>query len=189
MFDKIRGRFRQAGKAQDVVPPGTTPSLNDAYRLIRDEDRQRYTELALEAFPHLATRIQCFGADWLGRQFATDEGRLVDGQPQVLLLEPGSGEIYEIPDSFDSFHEREILEHPNETVELGLLSDWIETGGALPSYRECIGYKEPLFLGGSHDFTNFELSDIEVYWTICSQILARIRDLPEGTRINRITIE
>lgn len=60
-------------------------SLNGAYRLHRSEDVTRFTALAAEAFPQFAGRIECFGADWLGPQFATDKGRLVEGQKQVLM--------------------------------------------------------------------------------------------------------
>ena len=164
------------------------PTLNDAYRLHREEDVGRFTELATEAFPDYASRIRCFGSDWLGRQFATDTGRIVDGEPQILLLEPGSGDVYQIPHSFDSFHGEEMLRHPNETVELALLEEWVATCGVMPSYSECIGYKIPMFLGGAHDFANLEPSDFEVYWAICGQLLERTRHLPPGTPIGRVTI-
>lgn len=63
-----------------------------AHRLHRPEDVAHFTALALEAFPELAERITCFSAEWLGRQFVIDQARVVDGEPQALMLEPGTGE-------------------------------------------------------------------------------------------------
>ena len=62
--------------------------MDGAYRRHRPEDVEGFTELARQAFPAFAERIECFGADWLGRQFAADLGRVAAGRPQVLMLEP-----------------------------------------------------------------------------------------------------
>jgi hypothetical protein len=35
-----------------------------------------------------------------------DWGRVEDGEPSVLLFEPGTGEVLEIPFSFTRFHEQ-----------------------------------------------------------------------------------
>ena len=81
-----------------------------AYRRHQREDVARYTSLAAAAFPEFQSRITCFGADWLGRQFALDQGRVVGGEPQVLMLEPGTGEVLEVPLSKRAFHDEELLE-------------------------------------------------------------------------------
>jgi hypothetical protein len=188
LFDRLRRRFQPKGVGDEQEKAAPNASLNDAYRLHRDEDVDRFTQFAVEAFPKYASRIKCFGADWLGRQFATDTARVVAGEPQVLLLEPGSGEVFEIPATFESFHAEELLLHPNEVVEFEMFQKWLEAGGTRPGYNQCIGYRKPLYLGGTHDFDNFELSDFEVYWSICGQIMEQIRDLPPGTKIGSISI-
>jgi hypothetical protein len=189
VFGRLKKRFASSapqGPSSEDSP--LEPSLNDAYRLHRQEDVARFTQLAIDAFPKYAERVTCFGADWIGRQFATDKARVVDGEAQVLLFEPGSGEVFEIPASFETFHSEELLLHPNEAVELELFQKWVGSGGAQPNYDQCIGYKKPLYLGGTHDFANFELSDFEVYWSICGQIMDQIRGLPPGTKIGSISI-
>ncbi len=50
----------------------------------------------------------------------------------------------------------------------------------------CVGYKKPLFLGGSDTTDNLELAKLEVYWEISAQLLNKTRDLPIGTHVNNI---
>ncbi|TMJ17221.1 MAG: DUF1851 domain-containing protein [Alphaproteobacteria bacterium] len=163
-------------------------AVQGAYRRHRPEDVASFTELAIEAFPDLAGRISCFGADWLGRQFATDKARLVGGEPQILLLDAGAGEALQVPASITEFHERELLEAPDEAIALSFYKEWIRRGGDAPAYDQCVGYKQPLFLGGTDDVSNLEVSDFEVYWSICAQLLDQTRHLPPGTRIGRVSI-
>jgi hypothetical protein len=46
------------------------------------------------------------------------------------------------------------------------------------NYKECIGYKVPLFLGGKDTTDNFEIADLEVYWEITCQLYHQVKDLP-----------
>ena len=162
--------------------------LDGAYRLHRPEDVPHFTALAVEAFPQFAGRIECFGADWLGRQFATDQGRVVDGAPQVLMLEPGTGEALEIPVDRAGFHVEELVNEPDAAAAYSFFEDWLAVGGVRPEYDQCVGYKRPLYLGGRDDITNLETVDFEVYWTLSAQILGEVRGLPAGTRIRGASI-
>lgn len=45
-------------------------------------------------------------------------------------------------------------------------------GGDIP-HDKCVGYKVPLFLNGEDNISNLELSDIEVYWGIMGQMIAK----------------
>ena len=80
------------------------------YRVHDDTSGANALSMVADAFPEYATRICPFGYDWLGRQFAVDSGRVLSGQPQVLLLEPGTGEALEIPLSFAAFHDEELID-------------------------------------------------------------------------------
>jgi hypothetical protein len=154
---------------------GDKPLLDGAYRLHREEDVDRFTALAVEAFPEFAGRITCFGADWLGRQLATDTGRLEKGRPGVLMLEPGTGEALEIPEDREGFHAQELAEHADAAVALSFFHDWRRSGGAAPAYDQCIGYRIPLYLGGADETSNLELSDFDVYWTLSAQLLEQLK--------------
>lgn len=182
MFSKLFGRRDRPHSQEGAFFDG-------AYRLHRSGDVGRFTDLARTAFPDFADRIECFGADWLGRQFARDHGRHQDGQPLVLMLEPGTGEVLEIPADYTSFHENELLEQAEAVAALSFYERWRSAGGARPRYDQCIGYKVPLFLGGLDDLPNLEVSDLDVYWTLASQLLAQIRETPSGTVIDRATLE
>jgi hypothetical protein len=168
--------------------PVDTIYLDGAYRLHRPQDVARFTELAADAFPEFGGRIECFGADWLGRQFATDTGRLVAGAPQVLMLEPGTGEALQIPVDRQAFHEEELVQEPDAAAAYSFFQQWLAAGGPRPDYHQCVGYQRPLYLGGVDDVANLEVVDFDVYWTISAQLLAQVRGLAPGTVINRVTI-
>ena len=158
------------------------------YRLHEVADMHKWTELAAEAFPDFRTRICCFGSDWLGRMFALDSGRKKKGQYLILMLEPGTGHALEIPATFIDFHHEELVEYQNEALAAEFYEDWRISGGAAPALEECIGYKKPLFLSGSDTVKNLELTDMEVYWSITGQLLSKVRNLPDGTKIGDIHI-
>ena len=162
--------------------------LDGAYRLHRPEDVGRFTVLAVEAFPQFADSIECFGADWLGRQFATDQRRVIDGEPQVLMLEPGTGEALEIPVDRVAFHAEELANEPDAAAAYSFFKEWLAAGGVRPAYDQCVGYKRPLYLGGRDDIANLEAVDLEVYWTLSAQTLAHVRGLSVGTRIRHASI-
>ena len=151
--------------------------LNGAYREHKLEDVAHFTKLAVDAFPECDDRIECFGADWLGRQFAVDRSRFVDGAPQVLMLEPGTGEMLEIPANRITFHEEELELEPDAAAAYSFFQQWLAAGGAKPDYGQCVGYKQPLYLGGSDDLSNLEMGDFDVYWTLAAQLLAQVRGL------------
>jgi hypothetical protein len=178
MFSRLFGRNK--------APDYNGSYLDGAYRLHQPADAEHFTGLARAAFPAYANRIECFGADWLGRQFARDRDRSRKGEPLVLILEPGTGEALEIPVGFTAFHERELIEEPDAVAAVSFFKAWLSAGGARPGYGQCVGYKVPLFLGGSDEVENLELGDLDVYWTIAAQLLAKVRDLPEDAIINRV---
>lgn len=145
--------------------------------------------LIAEAFPEYASRACPFGYDWLGRQFAVDSGRKVGGQPQVLLLEPGTGEALEVPVSFVGFHEEELLDYADAALATTFFDSWSAVNSdSVPLRRdECVGYRVPLFLGGQDGIENVEVSDLDVYWTMCGQLRRAAFRLPPSTSINEVT--
>lgn len=86
------------------------------------------------------------------------------------MCDAGSHEILEIPLGIKEFLNNEIPEYPNELFALDFYKEYISQGGTSPSYNQCIGYKIPLFLGGSDDLSNIEQIDFDVFWTIMAQL-------------------
>lgn len=58
---------------------------------------------------------------------------------------------------------------------------WLESGGSAPRYEQCIGYKKPLFLGGTDGIDNLEVSDLDVYWHLMGQLIAYAKGAAPGT--------
>lgn len=104
------------------------------------------------------------------------------------MLEPGTGEALEIPVSQAAFHDEELANEPDAAAAYSFFEQWLAAGGVRPDYGQCIGYKQPLFLGGADDIANLEAVDFDVYWNLAAQILARVRGLPGGTRIGDVSI-
>jgi hypothetical protein len=202
VFETFRRNFRAESKL--AANPGgeafeaNIPGLNELlasfggasfrhglYRIVRAEDVACWNARVSLGFPEFTGRITCFGYDWQGSAFAVDSQRLEQDQPGVLLFEPGTGQALEIPSNLETFHDVLVVEDPDAALAANIyVEDWLEAGGSQPAYDQCIGYKKPLFLGGEDDISNQELSDLEVYWHIMGQVIAKVKGLPPGTPVN-----
>jgi hypothetical protein len=129
-----------------------------------------------DAFPEFRERACPFGYDWLGRQFGIDSGRSDNGQPQVLLLEPGTAEALEIPVTFVGLHEEELIEYADAALAKEFFAEWAAGHpDSVPlKHGTCVGYRQPLFLNGQDIVENLEVSDLDVYWTIFGQLRRQV---------------
>jgi hypothetical protein len=161
------------------------------YRVYSARRAMAATAMAQTAMPALQGRIECFGADWLGRHFALDRARRDNGENLVLMLEPGTGEALEIPASVRSFHDTELVDYAEEALAVAFYTAWRESSGDLEPLddRSCVGYSTPLFLGGTDDVTNLVRSDMEVYWHVMGELRAATQPLAPGTRISSIHVD
>jgi hypothetical protein len=147
------------------------------YRVILESEKHAWDLTASKAFPAFGNRLSCFAYDWLGRIFALDPERLIDGLPGVVMLEPGTGQALEIPCHLSSFHDEELIEFSDAALAAEFYENWLSQGGATPSYSQCIGYLRPLFLSGKDEVTNLAVSDMNVYWEIASQSMLKVRGM------------
>lgn len=118
-------------------------------------------------------RLVVFAYDWLGRQISFDLARREDDEPLISILEPGTGQLLEVPENFHGFIEQEIIDYHDAALASTFHSQWIKNGNPLPLFRECVGYKVPLFLGGEDSINNVEISDIDVYVSLCGQYYSK----------------
>src|SRR2546429_4537168 len=95
---------------------GGATFANGLYRLLRPEVLLHWNEIVSAAFPEYRQRLFCFGYDWLGRQFALDSGRRENGEPLMLMLEPGTGQALEIPANFEQFHDVELVDYSDAAL-------------------------------------------------------------------------
>ncbi|HVX91017.1 MAG TPA: T6SS immunity protein Tdi1 domain-containing protein [Candidatus Paceibacterota bacterium] len=158
------------------------------YRILCSEETDKWDALISEVFPSFGGRTTCFALDWLGRLFALDPARLSSGKPAVVMFEPGTGQSLEIPCNLTQFHESELITYQEQALAKGFYDAWQSKGGPPPSPEQCIGYKVPLFLGGSDTVDNLEVSDLDVYWTIIAQLILQVRGISRGARIATVKI-
>lgn len=135
-----------------------------------------------QAWTETAGKVCCFGYDWEGRQFALYRGS------KVLQFSAGDLEMVEIPGDIDAFHNQILVDMAEPALAVAFYEAWKESGGAVPKHDECIGYKRPLFLGGTDWIDNLELIDLDVYWTVSAPLIAQARRVGVGGRIGKIEI-
>ncbi|MCC7000381.1 MAG: DUF1851 domain-containing protein [Deltaproteobacteria bacterium] len=157
------------------------------YRTHSALEMEKWTALVGEAFPEQRDHIVCFAFDWMGRQYAIDSSRRVGGTPGVLLFDPATVKSFEVPATLETLHEEELADHGVEDLAVPFFQEWIASGGSAPRHDQCVGYKKPLFLGGDDDVTNLEITDMEVYWAISTQIWEQVKGLPPGTKIGSVS--
>ncbi|CAO3980738.1 T6SS immunity protein Tdi1 domain-containing protein [Achromobacter mucicolens] len=161
---------------------------NGIYRALSAESAAQSTEYVVHAYPTYSGHIICFGIDWLGRIFALDARRLEQGLPGVVMFEPGTGDCFTVPCNIVTFHNSELVQYGEDVLAEPYYKTWLANGGQEPLINQCVGYIIPLFLGGRDEVSNLELSDLDVYWHLLSQLIRQTRGLPAGTPVGPITL-
>ena len=135
-------------------------------------------------------RAAPFGCDWLGRIFAVDgSGRTgTDGEPCVLLLDPGTRDILQVPATVTEFHNQVLLVDREIALEESLWKAWL-AGGHTLEYDQLAGLRIPCFLGGQLILNNLEIQPAVVYWGLAGQLIAQTLQLREGTQIKDVEIK
>ncbi|MEO7718301.1 MAG: T6SS immunity protein Tdi1 domain-containing protein [Capsulimonas sp.] len=125
-------------------------------------------------WPKLAQRFYVFGYDWMGNQFALDFDRIdgVTGEPLITVVISGTGELLKAPVIFQKFMNTDLVDQSDFIIGSSYYKEWLESGGAIPQFNQCIGYKHPLSLGGIDDIDNLEISDLDVYIHLMGQMSA-----------------
>lgn len=141
--------------------------LDGMYRIFKTSDLEKWTGIVEEAFPQAKGKVRIFGYDWLGRVFAVN----IAGD-NVVMLEPGTGQILSVPDDVEDFHEYDIAEEADDVLSGGFYRAWLEKNNNYQlKHNECVGYKVPLFLGGKDNVDNLEAGDMEVYWGVLTPLM------------------
>lgn len=189
LHDTLKEAFSTSNGAIEFLQNNTGKSFsNGLYRIHKVNEINRWNIIVSNAFPEFAEHILCFSYDWLGRHFALDFNRVENNEPLILMLEPGTGEAFEISATFGKFHNEELTEYQDATLAVNFFNEWKRETNKILLPEQCVGYRVPLFLGGEDSLSNLDLYDMEVYWDICGQLLNKVRNLPVGTKVNKLTI-
>ena len=105
----------------------------------------------------------------------------------LFLFQPGTGDVFEVSDSVEKFHNEELTEHAEEALSLGLWNEW-RSDSPTPDRSQCVAYRKPVFLGGDVAVVNLVIADFDVYWEVMGQLLEQVRNLPEGTPIKQVNL-
>ena len=134
-------------------------------------------------------RLFVFAYDWLGRQIAFDRTRTISSELMISILEPGTGEILEVPTGFINFMEQELIEYHEAALASSFYQEWRNVEGSIPEPNQCVGYKIPLFLGGTDTVDNLEIIDLDVYVTTCGGLFEGSLSLSKGQKISQIHVD
>ena len=135
--------------------------------LFSSSETEKWKEIVEEAFPAYKNQLIVFAFDWLGRVFALSKKK-----GTVLLFEPGTGEVLDIPANIVDFHDVEIAEYHEDSLASAFFDKWYEANQHYAlKHNECAGYRVPLFLNGDDVVENLEVSDMEVYWGLMGQLI------------------
>lgn len=157
---------------------------NGLYRVHAMSEIKARTRLCIRYWPELDGHIVCFGSDWMGRQFAINCTR----ESESYLLLPGEGDFLRIPQGLALLHDQEMISHPDDALDRSAYLRWLDAGGAVPGPDECVGYRQPRFLGGDESIDNLEIQGFTLYWELNAQLYQAVKDLPDGTPIGSIEL-
>ncbi len=141
---------------------------NGVYRVFDDTNIDKWKRIITEGYPDFENCFEPFAYDWLGNCFALDLRSRTKGN--VLMFEIGTADVLEIPCNFMNFHEEEIPLYHDACLASSFFNNWRINNKNDLQKDKCVGYKIPLFLGGTDTVDNLEINDMEVYWYICTAV-------------------
>lgn len=145
---------------------------NGLFNSFSKDNVSKWTEIVSEAYPDFKNLFKIFGYDWLGRCFGIDLRKNTYGN--ILMFEIGTNDVLEIPCSFEIFLNEEIPLYTDACLAKSFFDEWTKYSNKEIIYGRCASYKVPLFLGGEDSIKNLEDSDMEVYWSVITQIKNRM---------------
>ncbi|MET9231937.1 T6SS immunity protein Tdi1 domain-containing protein [Lentzea sp. NPDC003310] len=177
--------LRQVPGLAELVTMAAGCSFGDGLlRVFTDDEARRAQALANLMWPDWAPRTRPFAGDWTGRQYALDLHR----GALLLLLDPGAAQIYELDGTIPELLDEFMTDDPDTFLAHHLFTAWRDRHPEPLPTGTCVGFRQPLFLGGAEDVENLEVIDEQVYWDLHGQLWAKVRDLPDGTSISGVDI-
>lgn len=150
--------------------------FNDGlYRVYTGAQIEKMTAIICEQFDSVKGQAFAFAADWMGRQFVIDFTEIVDGQPTVECFDSATPESFATDQAIIQFHNDSMVNMTDATVDEERFLEWMEQTKTPLAHDQCVGYNRPIFMGGDADFSNMDVTDIEVHITICGQLWREIQ--------------
>ncbi len=189
LFSSNEQAFLVPGLAEILAELGGQTFNHGVFRVFRADQIPAAVQAMEAMFPQYRGRLLPFAFDWLGRHFALDLAKGENGHPQILMLEVGTGQAMIIPVPVMDFLNVELVEYAADALATSFWQEWRSLNPADLAFTDCVGYKVPLFLGGTDVVANLEVSDMSVYIELCSQLRNKTRKLPPGQSIGSVTLK
>ncbi len=172
-FNIPETQAKEVKSVDDFISQFGGRQFNDGlFRVFKFEDLEMWQNNVESAFTNFKGKFKLFAFDWLGRCFGVDLRKNTFGN--ILMFEIGTNDVLEIPCQFFEFLNEEIPQYHDECLASSFYNEWKNSLGKSITYSECVGYKVPLFLNGIDNIDNLEVSDMDVYWHIFSQIISQL---------------
>ena len=166
---------------------GGTQFAKGLFTIIEKSKVDEWSDRVYTMFPVFKDSSKVFAYDWRGRCFGIDVSNGLDNY--VIIFDPGTVNTYEIPLNLLDFLNIAIPGATKKCLDSELFIKWYKKEKSVLLKSQCVGFKTPLFLGGKDELSNIEVSDIDVYWYLMTQIHEQVQCLEEGTIIGNFTIE
>lgn len=154
---------------------------NGLFTVFRKEDIDKWNGIVADFASRFKGNTSVFGYNWLGMIFIYYTDPALDNM--IHMLDVGDNAVYEIPCSFQEFIDEELWLNPDAVVQESFFEQWLASPAAISfKYGECVGYKVPLFLNGEEEIDNLEVSDMDVYWTLMTQLIEQKQQLMNGNQ-------
>ena len=93
---------------------------------------------------------------------------------EVLLADPSTAAFYVAPITLRDFFAEDLGLLRRDCLHLDLYGEWLAQGRQPPDRNTCIAPRQPEFQSGTNTVENLELIDLDVYWTITGQYVAKL---------------
>lgn len=172
-FNLPEMRLKKIKSVDDFISQLGGCQLGDGlFRIFKNEDLAMWQKNVESVFENFTGKFRLFAFDWLGRCFGIDLRQDTFGN--ILMFEIGTNDVLEIPCQFEEFLNEEIPQYHNECLASSFFKEWKKCTKKQIAYDECVSYKIPLFLNGDDEISNLEISNMDVYWHIFSQIINQL---------------
>ncbi len=91
------------------------------------------------------------------------------------MFDPATAEVFELEQDLNLLHDDDLVNVADDMLANKLFEKVLKFYKIENiTFKECIGYKVPLFLGGKDNMENYDRIDLEVYWQMQNQLHKKV---------------
>lgn len=114
---------------------------------------------------------------------------LSDKESSIHWLDTGTGQLKKVAQSSNDFFKAlEDIDNIDNWLLASTVLDLIDSGLTLKE-NQVYSYKLMPIMNGDYSVTNFDATDMSVHFSMTGQICRQLQNVPDGTKINKVTIQ